>query len=488
MILVSLLSNKISNPLFDFEGRGSINHDTALAFTYSDPFRNNTDIQSRTSPIYQTNNSSYDVSALVNKGDAFYNQGNYTQAIQYYDKALAIDPHYMDAIYDKDTALNRTASASAFVDRANAFYALGNYTEAIPYFDLALGIDPNNKDALNGKGAALNGLGNYTQAIQYYDMTLAIDPNNKFAFDGKGNALYGLGNDTQAIQYLDKALAIDPNFKQALYHKGFILYGIDNYTQAIQYYNRALSIDPNYTDALNGRQDAISQKVASAPISGFSRGCSDSQIYDPADRYINQDGMGPSFHSKQFMQAYNEGYRACSSSLNSQSKGSSDSGDIFAVQKPYWISHDIYRPNFTNIAVFVDRVDISHNVTYAEICVPTVNPAKPDCHIEKDKPHSDILMVCLNSNVAKITHRVCHIIDTAKELQKSGQEYTGTVNVGFFVFPVAMIPDYKKIEGCIYVSDVSSCESNVYDTGHGLVMHLDTHTAYNNYYDYYSDY
>jgi tetratricopeptide (TPR) repeat protein len=272
---------------------------------------------------------------LVNKTTTLYYQGNYTQAIQYYDKALAIDPHYMDAIYDKDTALNRTASVSAFVDRANAFYALGNYTEAIPYFDLALGIDPNNKDALNGKGAALNGLGNYTQAIQYYDMTLAIDPNNKFAFDGKGNALYGLGNDTQAIQYLDKALAIDPNFKQALYHKGFILYGIDNYTQAIQYYNRALSIDPNYTDALNGRQDAISQKVASAPISGFSRGCSDSQIYDPADRYINQDGMGPSFHSKQFMQAYNEGYRACSSSLNSQSKGSSDSGDIFAIQKPY---------------------------------------------------------------------------------------------------------------------------------------------------------
>jgi hypothetical protein len=179
---------------------------------------------------------------------------------------------------------------------------------------------------------------------------------------------------------------------------------------------------------------------------------------------------------------------ACSSNLGSLSKNSSNSGDELAVQKPYWISHDIYRPNFTNIGVFVDRVDTSHNVTYAEICVPTVDPAKPDCHIEKDKPHSDILMVCLNSNVAKITHRVCHIIDTAKELQKSGQEYTGTVNVGFFVFPVAMIPDYKKIEGCIYVSDVSSCESNVYDTGHGLVMHLDTHTAYNNYYDYYSDY
>jgi hypothetical protein len=33
LILVSLLSNKLSIPFFDFEGRDSINHDTALAFT-----------------------------------------------------------------------------------------------------------------------------------------------------------------------------------------------------------------------------------------------------------------------------------------------------------------------------------------------------------------------------------------------------------------------------------------------------------------------
>jgi hypothetical protein len=51
-----------------------------------------------------------------------------------------------------------------------------------------------------------------------------------------------------------------------------------------------------------------------------------------------------------------------------------------------------------------------------------------------------------------------------------------------------MTPDYKKIEGCIYVSDISSCDTNVLDTGHGLVMHLDADIAYENYYDYYSDY
>jgi hypothetical protein len=51
--------------------------------------------------------------------------------------------------------------------------------------------------------------------------------------------------------------------------------------------------------------------AASAPTSGYNRGCSDAQISNPADRYINQPENGPGFHSKAFLQAYNEGYNSC---------------------------------------------------------------------------------------------------------------------------------------------------------------------------------
>jgi tetratricopeptide (TPR) repeat protein len=44
------------------------------------------------------------------------------------------------------------------------------------YYDKALAIDPHNVNALNNKGAALYNLGNYTGAITYYDKALAIDP------------------------------------------------------------------------------------------------------------------------------------------------------------------------------------------------------------------------------------------------------------------------------------------------------------------------
>ena len=52
---------------------------------------------------------------------------------------------------------------------------MGNHTQAIQYYDKALAIDPNYKYALNNEGNALNSLGNYTQVIKYFDKALAID-------------------------------------------------------------------------------------------------------------------------------------------------------------------------------------------------------------------------------------------------------------------------------------------------------------------------
>src|SRR5215469_11013199 len=67
---------------------------------------------------------------------ALYNVGNYSQAIQYYDKALAIDPHYVKALTNKGVALDN----------------LGNYAGAIEYYDKALAIDPHYINALYNKG------------------------------------------------------------------------------------------------------------------------------------------------------------------------------------------------------------------------------------------------------------------------------------------------------------------------------------------------
>jgi tetratricopeptide (TPR) repeat protein len=53
----------------------------------------------------------------------------------------------------------------ALYNIASVLYELGNYSQAIPYVDKALAIDPNFKVALSGKGYVLNSLGNYSQAM-----------------------------------------------------------------------------------------------------------------------------------------------------------------------------------------------------------------------------------------------------------------------------------------------------------------------------------
>jgi hypothetical protein len=49
--------------------------------------------------------------------------------------------------------------------------------------------------------------------------------------------------------------------------------------------------------------------------SGHGHGCSDAGISDFSDRYINQPGKGPSFHTEEFMRGYDTGYNACSNAM-----------------------------------------------------------------------------------------------------------------------------------------------------------------------------
>jgi tetratricopeptide (TPR) repeat protein len=96
------------------------------------------------------------------------------------------------------------SSKGTLYDKGNALIEQGNYTQAIQSFDKALAIDPNDKYALEGKGYALHNLGNYTEAIQYYDKALAIDPNDKYALNSKGGVLDSLGNHTHQYNIMTR--------------------------------------------------------------------------------------------------------------------------------------------------------------------------------------------------------------------------------------------------------------------------------------------
>ena len=295
-----------------------------------------------------TNEHDYTFNTLYGKGVSLDKLGNHTGAIEYFDKALAIDPHDVDALNYKGVAFN----------------SLGNYSGAIEYYDKALAINPKYENALASKGVALGNLGNHTGAIIYYDKALTIDPNKTYALDNKGYDLNALGNHSRAILYYDKALAIDPYDVHALNYKGAALKSLGNYTGAIEYFDKALVIEPKNTFALTnkaaildrlgnhtttenpstsqptlGQNETTSGNETTTTIvpnqttigpngtitmtlpngatpynSGYSHGCSDAKISNLSERYINQPSKGTTSHTFSFMEGYYNGYSACSAS------------------------------------------------------------------------------------------------------------------------------------------------------------------------------
>lgn len=45
--------------------------------------------------------------------------------------------------------------------------------------------------------------------------------------------------------------------------------------------------------------------------SGYDHGCDDAKIANPDDKYINQPGKGPSYHTGSFMNGYYDGFDGC---------------------------------------------------------------------------------------------------------------------------------------------------------------------------------
>ena len=75
-------------------------------------------------------------------------------------------------------------------NRGIAYYDLGNYKQAIEDYNRAIEIKPDYADAYYNRGIAYNGLGNYRQAIEDYNRAIEIKPGYAKAYINRGNAYY----------------------------------------------------------------------------------------------------------------------------------------------------------------------------------------------------------------------------------------------------------------------------------------------------------
>jgi hypothetical protein len=139
----------------------------------------------RAAPASKQNES---IDDLIDLGIAQNNQGNFQEAISFYDKAL---------VRQSDNYL-------AWELKGLAQRSQGEFESALESFSRAIEIDAGRDDALRDKGETYYIMGRYQEAVECFERALQINP-CRDTWRMKAEALMGLGRDGEASDAFARA-------------------------------------------------------------------------------------------------------------------------------------------------------------------------------------------------------------------------------------------------------------------------------------------
>jgi tetratricopeptide (TPR) repeat protein len=129
------------------------------------------------------------------KGETLFKEGKYDKAITCFDKAIMLEPKYVEAWSNKSVPLMQKWESD----------------KAIACCDEAIRLEPKYANAWCNKAAILQQLQCYDEAIACYDEVIKFEPKHAKSWNDKGQALYRLKRKEAAIACFDEAIRLEPN-------------------------------------------------------------------------------------------------------------------------------------------------------------------------------------------------------------------------------------------------------------------------------------
>ncbi len=164
------------------------------------------------------------------------------------------------------------ASTKELIEKGDIYFDEGKFNQALDTYKKALDIEPKNVDAIICIGLCYRHLEEYDKAIMFYNNALEIEPDNKTALNNKGYTLEMKNQIEEAIEFYKGSLEIDPNYDMPLVNLTKIYLDRKDYKAAIKVYKNALEVDSintaNWIDL--GRAYRFMEKYDKA-ISAYSK-------------------------------------------------------------------------------------------------------------------------------------------------------------------------------------------------------------------------
>jgi tetratricopeptide (TPR) repeat protein len=163
-----------------------------------------------------------------NLGIAYDSAGRYVEAIEELQKAISLDPEYIDAHNNLAVACTR----------------MEMFEEAIKELHEAIRLNPGHAEAHSNLGNIYARLGRYEEAIAELHEAIRLNPSYACTHNNLGEIYVELGRYGDAIKEYEYALRLDPEFPEAYFGLGFAYYNLGSYDRAARALIRAVYLDP----------------------------------------------------------------------------------------------------------------------------------------------------------------------------------------------------------------------------------------------------
>jgi tetratricopeptide (TPR) repeat protein len=161
-----------------------------------------------------------------NSGVTFYNQKEFSKAIQAYQKAIELDPSYVEA----------------YNNLGIVYQTMGDAKSAIGAYQKSTEINTRYEKGYNNLGLLFLLEGRYEEALEAFQKTLAINSNHIGTYINLGILFKQKGQWDNAIESYQKALTIDPHHRETHYNMALLYEHLENLELAIDHYQQFIQL------------------------------------------------------------------------------------------------------------------------------------------------------------------------------------------------------------------------------------------------------
>jgi len=141
--------------------------------------------------------------------------------------------------------LGFTTDASTAFLRGNYYYTQGKYNDALAAYNWSLELRPDNPDALANRGVAYDHLGRDDEALADFNRSLELRPDDPVALYNRGTVHGHLGRDDEALADFNRSLELRPDNPDALCNRGYAYTLLGRYDEALSDLNHSLKLKPS---------------------------------------------------------------------------------------------------------------------------------------------------------------------------------------------------------------------------------------------------